>query len=114
MSNTSIISFPVPNRDIVFRLRDNDFNRFKIYTPLRAHITEGIDSDDCSGDEFATIIRRTSVDIERGLGEASSDEEHLLDYVTKCCDECLSYGFHESSCSKNPTGPLMFDGTKEN
>lgn len=44
------------------------------------------------------------------IEEISSDEEQFLDYITKCCDECLSYGFHESSCSRNPNGPLMFDG----
>lgn len=109
MLNSSIISFPVPNRDIVFRLLDNDTNRFKIYTPLRGSITQGIDHvADCSGDEFATIIRRTLVDIEQGLNLPPSD-----DYVTRCCDECLSYAYHESTCSQNPTGPLMFDGTIE-
>lgn len=34
------------------------------------------------------------------------------DDVTRCCDECLSYGMHETTCSQNPNGPLTFDGTK--
>lgn len=32
-------------------------------------------------------------------------------YVTKCCDECLSYGFHKTSCSSHPSSGLFFDGT---